>query len=147
MDYFFFQFTNDNNRLAVTNNIEVIFAGSKRCESGPSSRSDNNKFDVDQYSNQFNSCRTLQRKLELKVECVKKKFNQNSENEAFYVVSLVVSIYAYNTIIIITVIFIILSNAFSQTKSNNTFLMPINRLPIPGHKENVTLVEYKSVER
>lgn len=85
-----FQLTNNDGGSAVTNNIEVIFAGSKRHESGPSSsKNDNNMFAQHQYSNQFNSCRTLQRKLELKVERAKKNFSQNSENESFNVVSCV----------------------------------------------------------
>lgn len=71
---------NDGESTAINKNVEVIFAGS-------SSKNDNNQFAQHQYSNQFNSCRTLQRKLELKVERAKKNFSQSSENEAFNVVS------------------------------------------------------------
>lgn len=83
-----FNETTDGESVAINKNVEVIFAGSKSHESsGPSSKNDNNQFaQHHQYSNQFNSCRTLQRKLELKVERAKKNFSQSSENEAFNVV-------------------------------------------------------------
>jgi hypothetical protein len=63
----------------------------------------------------INTCKVLQRKLELKVERAKKNYNQLKDE-----------------------------SKVSEPTSKSSTLMPITRLPIPGVVEQQPLVEYKS---
>lgn len=66
--------SSDNND-STNNNMEVIFVGQS------SSGSNNNYVPINAHTivdNEFNSCKTLQRKLELKVERAKRNFSQHS---------------------------------------------------------------------
>ncbi|XP_017131272.1 uncharacterized protein LOC108148653 isoform X1 [Drosophila elegans] len=65
-----------------------------------------------------NTCRILQRKLELKVERARRNYTQFQEEQRFL-------------------------NA-QATKTQSSTLIPINRLPIPGEPEHKPLVDYKS---
>lgn len=63
---------------STNNNMEVIFVGQS------SSSSNNNYIPTNAHTivdNEFNSCKTLQRKLELKVERAKRNFSQHSNGD------------------------------------------------------------------
>ncbi|KAH8358424.1 hypothetical protein KR093_000054 [Drosophila rubida] len=67
-----------------------------------------------------NTCRILQRKLELKVERARRNYTQYQEEQVVNVLHL------------------------QATKTQAATLIPINRLPIPGEQEQKPLVDYKS---
>ncbi|XP_026850993.1 uncharacterized protein LOC6587602 isoform X4 [Drosophila persimilis] len=66
-----------------------------------------------------NTCRILQRKLELKVERARRNYTQFQEEQQCACIP-------------------------QTTKTQSSTLIPINRLPIPGEPEHKPLVDYKS---
>lgn len=81
--FVYFQLSNGNDcsqNEAANNNMEVIFLGQndsdKTIKNAPTSS---------RLPNKFSSCKTLQRKLELKVERAKKNFSQNGGTESIRV--------------------------------------------------------------
>lgn len=64
-----------NSNNSTNNNMEVIFLGQQSYNNRPSTGMNR---DVAS-SSKFNSCKTLQRKLELKVERAKKNYSQQNE--------------------------------------------------------------------
>ncbi|KAH8375903.1 hypothetical protein KR200_006821 [Drosophila serrata] len=68
-----------------------------------------------------NTCRILQRKLELKVERARRNYTQFQEEQVTYP-----------------------EFSLIATKTQSSTLIPINRLPIPGEPEHKPLVDYKS---
>lgn len=72
-----------NGNDSTNNNMDVIFLGRNGI---------NNQKDVkrevttqNQFSNKYSSCKTLQRKLELKVERAKRNYSQQNRNEVITV--------------------------------------------------------------
>ncbi|XP_033150099.1 uncharacterized protein LOC108603534 isoform X1 [Drosophila busckii] len=79
-----------------------------------------------------NTCRILQRKLELKVERARRNYTQYQEEQ--------VSIEKIQKECRVCIAFLICQ----ATKTQAATLIPINRLPIPGEQEQKPLVDYKS---
>lgn len=118
---------------STNNNMEVIFVGQ-------SSGANNNYIPMNAHTtvdNELNSCKTLQRKLELKVERAKRNFSQRSgaiERKPVRDRRLHSPI---------EIELIVVSRFLFQFEKSNT-MIPISRLPIPRYQESVPLVEYKS---
>jgi len=80
-----------------------------------------------------NTCRILQRKLELKVERARRNYTQFQEEQVCFGST------QYKGLSVIDYPF------YPQaTKTQSSTLIPINRLPIPGEPEHKPLVDYKS---
>lgn len=82
----------------------------------------------------LNSCRALQKKLELKVERAKRNYKQlhQSDEAATAASSAAATAGSWDVCI-------------SQPKLTAAHLMPITRLQFPGREEQQTLIEYKEV--
>ncbi|XP_031635274.1 uncharacterized protein LOC116349644 [Contarinia nasturtii] len=97
--------------ILTNNNMDVIFLGqnsNNNCSTatqGIAATTNRDTTTNNRFPNKYNnSCKTLQRKLELKVERAKKNYSQQNG-----------------------------SDVVNDTKCNNASLIPINRLPIPGY--------------
>lgn len=124
---------------SMNNNMEVIFLG----PNGNQNQSSGNRDAItnSRYPNKYSSCKTLQRKLELKVERAKRNYSQQNGGEVAQVRHYILT-YLFRKKKGKLIGFLI---RMKDTKSNNASLIPINRLPIPGH--TLPLVEYKSDHR
>lgn len=69
---------------STNNNMDVIFLGSN----GNNNQKDVNREPTIQnrFPNKYSSCKTLQRKLELKVERAKRNYSQQNRNEVITVI-------------------------------------------------------------
>lgn len=61
-----------------TNNMEVVFLGHNPNNNQSSMVHRNGASSSDRFPNKYNSCKTLQRKLELKVQRAKKSYTQQN---------------------------------------------------------------------
>lgn len=74
---------NANSTDSTNNNMEIIFLG----PNGNTNLKDVNRESTPQnrFPNKYSSCKTLQRKLELKVERAKRNYSQHNRNEVITV--------------------------------------------------------------
>lgn len=137
-----------NGNDSTNNNMDVIFLGSN----GNNNQKDVNREAIapqSRFPSKYSSCKTLQRKLELKVERAKRNYSQQNRNE----VITVCTAYIFGVMNCSNKLTEVESNgfhlpfvySFSKDTKSNASLIPINRLPIPGH--TLPLVEYKSDHR
>lgn len=72
----------NDNTGSTNNNMDVMFVGPNNNHCGTNGIRLNNEdtFRSKQVTNNHSSCKTLQRKLELKVERAKKNYSQHSAN-------------------------------------------------------------------
>lgn len=114
---------------STNNNMEVIFLG----QSTNSTHNNNSGYTHDNsVDSGLSSCRTLQRKLELKVERARRSYSHNQQE-----IRMVSAVSPHPKLI-----WPRMTRRQQETKSAQ--LIPIDRLQIPGHHENVPLVEYKT---
>lgn len=126
-------------------NLEVIFRGATPTISGLQSKASKAKdslplqlsSDTEDVIKQPNTCRILQRKLELKVERAKRNYSQYQETNvcSVHVDSSINNNSYFNPAEIVNL---------QKRKSQSSTLIPISRLPIPGDQEQKPLVDYKS---
>lgn len=82
-----FDGTATGNDSMNNNNMEVIFLGQHHSNNNQTSTAGNrDAASGSRISNKFSSCKTLQRKLELKVERAKKNFSQQNGSDAINVI-------------------------------------------------------------
>lgn len=75
--------TDSSNSNSTINNMDVMFVGPNSNHSTVNAAKTNgDALSSKSFSNNFSSCKTLQRKLELKVERAKRNYSQHSANAA-----------------------------------------------------------------
>lgn len=80
-----FDGTGAGNDSMNNNNMEVIFLGQHSNNNQTSTAGNRDSASGSRISNKFSSCKTLQRKLELKVERAKKNYSQQNGSDAINV--------------------------------------------------------------
>lgn len=70
----------------ITNNMEVIFLGQNSNSNQSSAVTNRDDATSSRFSHKYTSCKTLQRKLELKVERAKKNYSKQNGSEVTQVI-------------------------------------------------------------